>query len=640
MAGLIEFVDVKEFEAAGEISGRDISDAVLDTVAALDEREELEPYIQTILADSNQTPHGPAEIVDILTHKVTINRRPAFAAFVLKGKSFKTVRPADVSHQIYRLEKIDGLDYAVFATVGNVLDAVKEQFVSTAERLGVAYSILDATDLGRLLIAYGFVCPRDGSKLVAGRCDCGFVAKHKSLNILQRESLKELQNAHRFRQSAGLVVLPTGSGKTRVAAKDAKRAKANHVLYVAHTHEILDVAEREFASEFGSENVRRVQDGRELVQPAQVSLITIQLLRNQLAKLLDKKFDYVVVDEFHHAAAKSYRAAINGLSPEFLLGMTATPFREDRQDISELCDGRILVHFELRYAVDCGILAPYHYYGCFDDIDYSALNDHEGNYSVRDLEKTLIVPERDAAIANKWREYAENRPTLAFCCSRTHARRFAANLNEHGIPASTYLADTSYADRRKLEDAIRTGDIRILCAVDVLNEGTDFPFVEALLFLRPTNSKRIFMQQLGRGLRRHVGKTHCTVIDFIGNFKNAYRILDYHGITPQLDDPQSTPIASLGNAKELLNLPSGCKVHIDSKVLDIFSSQILDPQNATRHNIGKILIYEYRKLERHLGRVPTRKDVNRLCLLSSKYYERVFGSWSRFEDLVKFTPNS
>ncbi len=171
-----------------------------------------------------------------------------------------------------------------------------------------------------------------------------------------------------------------------------------------------------------------------------------------------------------------------------------------------------------------------------------------------------------------------------------------------------------------------------------MNEGADLPFVESLLFLRPTESARIFYQQLGRGLRRCVGKSHCIVIDFIGNFRNAYRIVEYQGLLPMLDVETLLHSGRAHHAKEVLNLPLGCEVHFDDKVVDIFARQTLDPAHATKHNIARILIYQYSKLARRLGHAPTRKEVDRNLLLHTQFYKLVFGSWNKFEMLVSDLP--
>ncbi len=398
---LLTIEDFDNFKEVRDFPASTVIQRVKEAVQTLDEREEVEPFIRSILADAGETPHGPAEIVDILTHKVAVKKQQGIAAFILKGKSFPTVRPQHVSHQIYRLEKIADLRFAVFAASGTVLDAAKEQFCATAKRLQCQYAIFDAVDLARLFIAHGFLCPRDERRITAGRCRCGYSPKKRILNILQRDSLRALGDAHAIGQRAGVIVLPTGSGKTRIAAQDAKTFKAEHVLYVAHTHEILDVAQSEFEAVFGRNEVNRHASGSTFTNPRNVNITTIQLLRRNLAKIRPGMFDYLVIDEFHHAAARSYRQLIEKAGPSFLLGLTATPFRGDRQNILELCGHNVLVDFELRAAIEMGILSPYHYFGCFDDIDYRNIRHNGIRYDIRDLERALIIPDRDAAIINK-----------------------------------------------------------------------------------------------------------------------------------------------------------------------------------------------------------------------------------------------
>jgi superfamily II DNA or RNA helicase len=628
---LISLLRIDNFDRIRDVRPSSISEETLSTVRDLHESEEIEPWIQGILHDTNHTPHGPSEIVDILTHKMSVRGREGMGAFILKGKSFPTVRPRHVSHQIYRLERIADLSYVFLASSGNVLDEVKEQFLSTARRLNCDYSFLDANDLARLFVAFGYLCPRDGNKIRGGQCNCGYSPETRTSNILQQEAIKELSASHELNQTSGVVILPTGAGKTRVAAVDVRLQDPDLCLYVAHTHEILEDAETEFLREFPQDRIHRFSARPTTAELNNINFITIQSLSRNLDVFEGRKVNYLIFDEFHHAAARSYRKAFDVLSPDFLLGLTATPFRGDRQDVLKLCGGNAFVNYEMRQGIELGILCPYHYFGCFDDVDYSNIRHNGISYDIRDLERALVIPERDAAIIDKWKEKADGKQTLAFCCTHNHAERVAESFRDAGVSAEVYLSKTGRLRRENLRQLFRTGDTKMLCVVDVLNEGVDLPFAECLLFLRPTESKRIFFQQIGRGLRHYVGKKWCVVIDFIGNFHNAYRIVEYQGLDSYEDELCGPGAMFTRTTKDTLNLPKGCHVEFDERVIDIFGHQTLNPAYATRHNIGRILLYQYRRLENRLGRPPTKADVNRQCLLDSSFYVSVFGSWRDFE---------
>ena len=632
MGGLVQLDDIDSFIRVRDVQPDQVQEAHLDAIRSLDERDELEPMLRQILFDVNETPHGPAELVDIFTHKLTIRGQGGLAAFILKGKSYATVRPKNVAHQIYRLEKIDGLRFAVLGCSGNVLDAVREQFTSTCERLDLRYTFFDAHDLARIFLGYGLMCPRDAKWLQGETCDCGYSPERNRKNLYQSETLRAFRESLALHQTRGLIVLPPGSGKTRTAAMAAKQGGFGRVWYVAPSQEILDVAEAEFSSAYGREAVCRHESGDSLEHPGRVNLSTIQLLNQSPDHVATLKPDLLIIDEVHHAAAPSYRHLIERAKPTYLLGLTATPFRGDRQDIRELCGNNILVYFEMRHGIETGLLTPYHYYGCFDNIDYASLSHRGKALGIRDLERLLAIPERDEAIVRKWRQLADRKATLAFCVSKRHARRTADAFNAAGISAAVYLTETPRAERVQRIQQLHDGDLRVLTTVDVLSEGADLPFVECLLFLRPTESPRLFYQQLGRGLRRFPGKFHCTVIDFIGNFKNAYKVIDYQSLFTDDEERESIPPAD--SIRSVLQLPVGCRVEFDERVIDIFVEQTLAASLPTRHTIASLLTYQYRRLVKRLGRAPTQRDVRRHCLLDDRYYKMVFGSWDGFLSTV------
>lgn len=197
-----------------------------------------------------------------------------------------------------------------------------------------------------------------------------------------------------------------------------------------------------------------------------------------------------------------------------------------------------------------------------------------------------------------------------------------------GINALPYTSEMLREQRHEVIEKFKTGKISVLCVVDILNEGADLPFVECLLFLRPTESKRVFFQQLGRGLRRYPGKPHCIVVDFIGNFKNANRIIEYQGLLPVCETKPSS--GGHHNPKSTLSLPRGCQVHFDDHVIELFYDQTLDAAYVTRHNIRGILFYQYQRLARRLSRPPTKQDIDRNCVIGSEIYITCFGSWEAF----------
>lgn len=621
-----QFVDLKSFDR------NQVTDELITMVKMFQEEDDLERIILSLITEPNLTPHGPTEIVDILTTQLSYKGKFGLTGIILKGSSFKTIKASIISHQVFRLRKLSDIKFAILGYVGNILDNAKDEFIQTAVDLNIQYSFIDVIDFVRLAILAGYLCPRDAKRIKNGKCSCGYRVKGSELNFLQIDSLNRLQEARNLKQSSGLVVLPTGTGKTRVAALDSKNCKASKILYVAHTHEILQNAHKEFSHVYGSDNVAYSFYHKTSAAP-KVHLVTIQTISRNIPKIKSNNYDYVVVDEFHHAAASSYRKLIDNISPNFLLGLTATPFRGDRQDVIELCNGNIIVEYELRTGIDSGILSPFHYYGLFDDVDYTNIRQFNYGYSIKDLDKALIIASRDNSIISKWNVHAENLPTIAFCCSVNHANRVSKSFNQKGIPADIYIGTTPLVERDQLIEALRYGDLKVLCVVDVMNEGIDIPFVECLLFLRPTESKRVFFQQLGRGLRKFPGKNKVIVLDFIGNFSNAYRIVDYIGLLPY-EEPTYSDLRKIRSSKEILNVPLGCEVHFEGRVIDVFAKQVFDPSRANRHNIAQILLYEYHKLSNKLGRLATKKEVDRYQILNSELYTLVFGNWKNFESLV------
>ncbi len=255
-----------------------------------------------------------------------------------------------------------------------------------------------------------------------------------------------------------------------------------------------------------------------------------------------------------------------------------------------------------------GILSPYHYFGCFDDTSIIRRS------AVQMVVITSVIwsgrcnPEARPCDHSEMEGESTRKSNNCVLLHPRAARRVAKSFNKSGVPAGVYISETTADERQELLGKLANGDIHVLCTVDVFNEGADLPFVECLLFLRPTESKRIFYQQLGRGLRQYSGKTYCTVIDFIGNFHNAYKIVEYQNLLPFEESDLIPAFRYARTRKDILNLPLNCEVHFEEKVIKVFADQALDPRYATRHNIGRIMLYEYDRLRGHLGQThPSEK---------------------------------
>ena len=337
----------------------------------------------------------------------------------------------------------------------------------------------------------------------------------------QIEALCALENARAEGAVKGLVQAATGVGKTYLAAFDSRNYE--RVLFVAHREEILKQAAVSFKNVRGSEEYGFF-DGKSKCTDKPVIFASVATLGN--SNYLNERyfpadfFQYVVVDEFHHAVTDQYRRIVEYFKPQFLLGLTATPERMDGRSIYEICDYNVPYEISLAEAINKGMLVPFHYYGIYDDTDYSSLHVVRGRYDEKELNETYIGNvHRHEMIYKYYCKYSSKR-ALGFCCSREHAEEMAREFNRRGIPsAAVYSGDQGeYAEERSVAvKNLSDGNIRVIFSVDMFNEGVDIASLDMVMFLRPTESPVVFLQQLGRGLRTFRGKRYLTVLDFIGN---------------------------------------------------------------------------------------------------------------------------
>jgi superfamily II DNA or RNA helicase/HKD family nuclease len=353
------------------------------------------------------------------------------------------------------------------------------------------------------------------------------------LDPFQERLLEQIEVARETGRHRNLLVSATGTGKTVMAAVDYGRLRARlprtRLLFVAHRQELLDQARATYAQALRDAGFGELWVGGSRPERWDHVFASIQSVsQGELAHLPRNHFDVVVIDEFHHAAASSYRRLIDHVAPAELLGLTATPERADGLPILEWFGGTIAAELRLWDAIDQGRLAPFEYYGLYDGIDLREVPWKRGQgYDLDALSNVYTANDRWARLVLDQLEKHVDDPrtarTLGFCVSVEHARFMARIFQDGGVPAAAVWGDSSGADRREALKRLRQGEIAALFSVDLFNEGIDLPDVDMLLLLRPTESPTLFLQQLGRGLRKSEGKRACLVLDFVGEHRREFR---------------------------------------------------------------------------------------------------------------------
>jgi superfamily II DNA or RNA helicase/HKD family nuclease len=438
----------------------------------------------------------------------------------------------------------------------------------------------------------------------------------------QQEALAALKKTRAAGQQAGLVVLATGLGKTWLSAFDSQGFR--RVLFVAHRDEILGQALANYRTIRPHDSLGRYT-GSEKSPRAAVLFASIQTLSRQvhLERFGRDEFDYIVVDEFHHAEARSYRRLIDYFSPKFLLGLTATPERTDGADLLALCEDNLVYRCDLAEGIRRGLLCPFRYFGVPDTVDYRNIPWRNRRFDENELTKAVATQVRAANALDQYRKRAGRR-TLAFCVSQIHADFMARYLSDHGIAAKAVHAGPTSAPRAESLEALQDGTLSVLCAVDMFNEGVDVPALDTVMMLRPTESRIVWLQQFGRGLRLDDTKPtkKLTVIDYIGNHRSFL-------LKPQ------TLFNLPGGDREVLNLlervdagaaelPPGCEVTYELETKNILRALLRTTGSAT-----DLLTRRYQDFRETIGVRPTAAEMCR-----EGYNPRVmrpaFGSWLGF----------
>ncbi|MFT5872274.1 MAG: superfamily II DNA or RNA helicase [Clostridium sp.] len=419
----------------------------------------------------------------------------------------------------------------------------------------------------------------------------------------QIEALYELKKCREEGLDKGLVVAATGIGKTYLAAFDSMGF--HKVLFVAHREEILNQAETSF------KNIRPniktgFFSGRNKESNCDVVFATVQTMGQKQylsAEYFEKdEFDYIIIDEFHHAAAGNYKNILEYFTPKFLLGLTATPERMDNKDVFALCDYNIVYEVRLKGAIDKGWLVPFRYYGVFDETDYTKISFRNGKYDEAELENALMINKRSDLILNHYKKY-NSRRALGFCTSRRHAVYMSKYFNENGIVACAVMSGEQSEfsmERREAVDKLKKGELNIIFSVDMFNEGLDIPEIDMILLLRPTESPTIFLQQLGRGLRKYKDKKYVNILDFIGNYKKAHLIPFF--LSGNLKDIERK--AKEGKFPKEEEYPEDCIVNFDFQVIDIFKKMV-----EQQKKIFDLVVDEFNRIKEDLKTRPSRLEM-------------------------------
>lgn len=302
---------------------------------------------------------------------------------------------------------------------------------------------------------------------------------------------------------------------------------------------------------------------------------------------------FMVLVEFHHAVSGTYQRITSYFRPDFLLGLSATPDRLDGRDVYAVCDYNVPYAISLQQAINKGILSPFRYYGIYDSTDYSEVAFRNGRYSPSELEKLYRkAGSRTKLILDHYRKHPSKR-ALAFCSSRAHADFMAESFNQAGIPSAAIYSG-SKTDRSEVLQNLKEGKIRVLFSVDMFNEGVDVPEIDMVMMLRPTESPAVFLQQLGRGLRKSEGKEYLNVLDFIGNYRNANRIPAF------LSDRSHIKAQAL----ESLQAPANCYIDFDLELIDLFRR--MEKNGMT---FEQRFLEEFHRIAEMKGGRPSRMDL-------------------------------
>ena len=482
----------------------------------------------------------------------------------------------------------DGLEWNLKVTtkeVGHIIDKFKKTFESYWQNADFelydanihSEKLVDALKQGKFSKEYTFLTSYFDIK--------PFPYQYEILEKLEVE--RTIHNRWK-----NLLVAATGTGKTVISAFDYKNFKAinksSKLLFVAHRKEILQQAKAAFQGVLTDNNFGELWvDGLEPTSNEYV-FASVQTLNNRLKDILlsPDYYDFIIIDEVHHIEAKTYRPILDYFKPKVLLGLTATPERMDGADILKDFCNRIAAEIRLPEALNKKLLSPFQYFGITDSVDLSHVKWANGKYAVSELTDLYTKNNiRVGQIITNLQKYLNNIDdvrAIGFCVSIEHATFMAEKFNLAGLK-SAYLTSKNTNEREQIRKQFRNKEFNYLFVVDIFNEGVDIPEIDTVLFLRPTESLTVFLQQLGRGLRLAEGKDCLTVLDFVGNSRPEY---DFENKFRALIGKTTTSVQK-EIEDDFPHLPLGCSIVLEKKTKEIILENI---KKATTFNVNQLII--------------------------------------------------
>ncbi|TYS18490.1 DNA helicase [Rossellomorea vietnamensis] len=432
----------------------------------------------------------------------------------------------------------------------------------------------------------------------------------------QIEALEELEKTYDEGYKKAMVVMATGLGKTYLAAFFAEKFK--RVLFIAHREEILYQAEKSFKIVMPEASTGiyngRTKDGEADFVFASVFTLS---MKKHLEAFNPNSFDLIVIDEFHHAAADSYQRLLSYFHPEFLLGITATPDRNDDRDVYALCEGNVAFKMDFLEAIQRNWLSPFQYFGVYDDTDYSQIRWLGNRYDEEQLLQAQLREDIAENIISAWEKHKQTK-SLVFCSSIRQAVFLSDYFNRQGYNTVSLHSQQKDISRKEAIRQLEAGTLEAIFTVDLFNEGIDIPSVDTILFVRPTESLTVFTQQIGRGLRLHSSKDSCVIIDLIGNYRHADVKLSV--FDQELDGKRK-------KGEILPTVPESCAFEIDVKAINLIN-ELAHKQQPRKQQ----LLAAYREVKQELGRRPTYLELHLKGSIGAKPYYDEWKSYHAFLD--------